>query len=186
MDPFLLDWESPPLFRSADYLIRFATETWELAGAAALRHAVFCREQGLFAHDDRDDIDRVAIPLVALSMIAGQPDEVIGTVRIHHEGNGLWWGSRLAVAATHRTVGTIGPALIKLAVSTAHARGCVRFHAHVQSQNALLFRRMRWNRIEEIALHGAPHALMQADLSHYPPIADGIAGLRAEARRRAA
>jgi putative N-acetyltransferase (TIGR04045 family) len=181
-----MDLSPPPLFRSTDYIVRFATETWELAGAAALRHAVFCREQGLFAHDDRDAIDDVAIPIVALSMIAGQPDEVIGTVRIHHEGSGLWWGSRLAVAATHRTVGTIGPALIRLAVSTAHARGCVRFHARVQSRNELLFRRMRWNRIEEITLHGSPHALMQADLAHYPPIADGETGFRTEARRRAA
>lgn len=180
-----MDLACPPLFRSADYIVRFATETWELAGAAALRHAVFCREQAVFAHDDRDAIDAHAIPIVALSMIAGQPDEVIGTVRIHHEGSGLWWGSRLAVAATHRTVGTIGPALIRLAVSTAHAQGCVRFHAHVQSQNELLFRRMKWNRIAELDLHGKAHALMQADLAHYPPIADGVAGLRAEARRAA-
>jgi hypothetical protein len=27
--------------------------------------------------------------------------------------------------------------------------------------------------------------LMQADLAHYPPMADGITGLRAEARRAA-
>lgn len=180
-----MDIGMPPLFRSADYIVRFATETWELAGAAALRHAVFCCEQGVFAHDDRDAIDDVAIPIVALSMIAGQPDEVIGTVRIHHAGSGLWWGSRLAVAATHRSVGTIGSALIRLAVSTAHARNCLRFHAHVQSQNELLFRRLKWDRLDEVTLHGVAHALMRADLAHYPPIADGVAGLRAEARRAA-
>jgi putative N-acetyltransferase (TIGR04045 family) len=179
-----MDLAAPPLFRSRDYLVRFATEAWELAGAAGLRHAVFCREQGLFAHDDRDAIDDVAIPIVALSMIGGQPDEVIGTVRIHHEGSGLWWGSRLAVADTHRRVGTIGPALIRLAVSTAHARGCTRFHAHVQSQNELLFRRMRWAKLGELEMRGLSHILMNADLSHYPPIADGVAGLRTEMRRR--
>jgi hypothetical protein len=59
------------------------------------------------------------------------------------------------------------------------------FQAHVQSRNELLFRRMRWNRIAEVDMHGLPHALMQADLAHYPPIADGIAGLRTEARRAA-
>lgn len=180
-----MDLAPPPLYRSADYIIRFATEAWELAGAAALRHAVFCREQGLFAHDDRDTIDDVAIPIVALSMIGGQPDEVIGTVRIHHEGSGLWWGSRLAVAETHRRVGTIGSALIRLAVSTAHARGCVRFHAHVQGQNELLFRRMRWARLEEMEMRGIPHVLMNADLGYYPPIANGIAGLRTTTRRAA-
>lgn len=180
-----MDLKHPPLFRSADYIVRFATETWELAGSAALRYAVFCREQGVFAHDDRDVIDETAIPIVALSMIAGQPDEVIGTVRIHHAGSGLWWGSRLAVAATHRSVGNIGSALIRLAVSAAHARGCVRFHAHVQSQNELLFRRLKWHRLDEVALHGMPHSLMQADLAHYPPIVDGVAGLRTQARRAA-
>lgn len=172
-------------FRSADYIVRFATEDWELAGAAALRHAVFCREQGVFAHDDRDAIDAYAIPIVACSMIGGQPDEVIGTVRIHEEAPGLWRGSRLAVAASHRSVGSIGPALIRLAVSTAHARGCRCFHAHVQSRNELLFRRMRWRRLDEVELHGMAHALMEADLAYYPPIADGVAGLRAQIRRAA-
>lgn len=185
MDPVLADWAVPPPFQSADYVVRFATETWERAGAVGLRHAVFCREQQIFAHDDRDAIDDVAITIVALSMIGGQPDEVIGTVRIHREPSDLWWGSRLAVAATHRTVGSIGPALIRLAVSTAHAMGCRQFHAHVQSRNELLFRRMRWKRLNEVDLHGMPHALMQADLAYYPPIADGAAGLRAEKRRAA-
>lgn len=180
-----MDIAVPPPFRSADYIVRFATQNWELAGAAALRHAVFCREQGVFAHDDRDAIDERAIPIVALSMIGGQPDQVIGTVRIHRERGNHWWGSRLAVAASHRTIGSIGPALIRLAVSTARARGCLCFQAHVQSRNELLFRRMRWNRIDEIELHGLPHALMQADLTHYPPIADGVAGLRTEMRRAA-
>lgn len=180
-----MDLIVPPLFRSADYIVRFATETWELAGAAALRHAVFCREQQVFAHDDRDATDDIAIPIVALSMIAGQPDEVIGTVRIHEESSGFWWGSRLAVAASHRSVGNVGSSLIRLAVCTAHARGCVRFHAHVQSRNELLFRRMKWHRLDEVTLHGVAHSLMHADLAHYPPIADGITGLRAEARRAA-
>jgi hypothetical protein len=30
-----------------------------------------------------------------------------------------------------------------------------------------------------IDLHGSAHVLMQADLAHYPPMADGITGLRA-------
>ena len=98
-----MDLASPRPFRSADYIVRFASEEWELAGAAALRHAVFCREQGAFTHDDRDAVDALAIPIVACSMIGGQPDEVIGTVRIHEEAPGLWRGSRVAVAASHRS-----------------------------------------------------------------------------------
>jgi putative N-acetyltransferase (TIGR04045 family) len=158
-------------FVASQYQIKYAMEAWERQGAAALRRAVFCQEQGLFAHDDRDDIDLVATPIVALSMLAIAADAVVGTVRIHEESPGVWWGSRLAVAADHRRVGALGAALIRLAVSSAHARGCRRFLAHVQSQNALLFQRLQWRTLEIIELHGRSHHRMEADLDSYPPFA---------------
>jgi hypothetical protein len=34
-----------------------------------------------------------------------------------------------------------------------------------------------WNTIEEIVVHGRPHHFMQADLRHYPPIADAETGI---------
>ncbi len=172
-------------FLAADFTVKFATATWEKRGAARLRREVFCEEQGLFAGDDRDPIDEVAIPLVAVSMLGLLADDVVGTVRIHEPEPGLWWGSRLAVAAEYRKVGALGAALIRLAVCSAHARGCTRFLAHVQSQNALLFRRLRWDIVEEIELHGRPHVLMQADLAHYPPIRDPETGFHAQPRRAA-
>lgn len=179
-----MDLAPPPPFLASDYIVHFATEPWEAAGAAELRRQVFCAEQGVFDHDDRDAIDAVATTIVALSTLAGGPDEVIGTVRIHQSAPGIWWGSRLAVAPSHRRVGVIGPALIRLAVSSAHAMGCVRFFAHVQSRNELLFRRLHWAKIEQVSLHGREHLLMQADLAHYPPIVDGSVGFHA-ARRAA-
>jgi putative N-acetyltransferase (TIGR04045 family) len=156
-------------FIASQYRIKYATETWERRGAEALRRAVFCREQGLFGNDDRDGIDRVATPIVALSMLGVAADAVVGTVRIHEAGPGVWWGSRLAVAADHRGVGALGTALIRLAVSSAHGRGCTRFLAHVQSQNALLFQRLHWRTLEIVELHGRPHHRMEADLGFYPP-----------------
>ncbi len=102
--------------------------------------------------------------------------EVVGTVRIHEAEPGVWWGSRLAVAADYRKIGALGTSLIRLAVSSAHARGCRRFLAHVQSQNALLFRRLRWATLAEVTIHGRPHHFMQADLAYYPPIADAEIG----------
>jgi putative N-acetyltransferase (TIGR04045 family) len=156
-------------FIASQYRIKYATEDWERKGAAALRRVVFCREQRLFENDDRDDIDRVATPIVALSMLAVAADAVVGTVRIHEEGRGVWWGSRLAVAADHRRVGALGTSLIHLAVSSAHARGCTRFLAHVQGQNALLFQRLHWRTLDIIELHGRPHHRMEADLDFYPP-----------------
>jgi len=156
-------------FISSEFQIKYATEAWELSGAAALRRAVFCDEQGLFQRDDRDELDEVATTIVALSSFTIVAERVVGTVRIHEQAPGLWRGSRLAVAPDYRRVGAIGASLIRLAVSSAHALGCRRFLAHVQSQNALLFQRLRWRTLEEIELHGRPHHLMEADLAFYPP-----------------
>jgi putative N-acetyltransferase (TIGR04045 family) len=97
----------------------------------------------------------------------------------------VWWGSRLAVAADYRRIGALGSSLIRLAVCSAHARGCRRFYAHVQSQNALLFRRLHWRTIEETELRGRPHHFMQADLAHYPPILDPEVGFLSLPKRAA-
>jgi putative N-acetyltransferase (TIGR04045 family) len=163
-DPF-------PVFLPAQYQVKFATEAWERQAAAALRRAVFCEEQRVFADDDRDGIDDIAIPIVAISSLAVALDEVVGTVRIHQAEPGVWWGSRLAVATPYRRIGAIGSSLVRLAVSSAHARGCTKFLAHVQSQNALLFQRLHWRTLEIIELHGRPHHRMEADLDSYPPFA---------------
>lgn len=158
-------------FMPSGFQVKFAVEPWERDAASALRRAVFCAEQRLFAEDDRDAIDDTAIPLVAVSLLGIAADEVVGTVRIHEAAPGLWWGSRLAVAADYRKVGALGSALIRLAVSSARARGCTRFLANVQSQNAPLFRRLHWRTIEEVELLGLAHHHMEADLAHYPPFA---------------
>jgi len=195
-----------------EYRVKPASEPWEVRDAYALRRAVFCHEQGVFAGDDRDAIDERCTLLVAVSCIAGVPDQVVGTVRIHRQSpspaargaeagfreaqlraggagracqratiagvgaHGLepsaWWGSRLAVHPSFRRIRHIGAALIRLAVSTAHARGCAAFFAHVQSQNAPLFERLHWRTLDQVVLHGRPHHHMQADLAFYPPLAD--------------
>lgn len=172
-------------FVASDYQIKYATETWELQGAAALRRQVFCCEQGLFGGNDRDAIDDVATPIVALSLWGVAAGDVVGTVRIHEEAPGLWWGSRLAVAVECRRVGALGASLIRLAVGSAHARGCKRFLAKVQAQNGLLFTRMHWRILETFDLHGLPHLLMQADLDFYPPFATPGVGFRTLSRRAA-
>jgi putative N-acetyltransferase (TIGR04045 family) len=177
-DPF-------PVFLPAEYRVKFATDAWERREAAALRRQVFCVEQGIFSGDDRDDIDTIAITLVVISSLGVAPHEVVGTVRIHEAEPGVWWGSRLAVAADYRRIGALGSSLIRLAVCSAHARGCQRFYAHVQSQNVLLFRRLHWRTIDETELRGRPHHFMQADLAHYPPIADPEVGFLSLPKRAA-
>lgn len=164
--------------------VRLASRDWEMAQAHALRREVFCREQGIFDGDDRDVIDAHAMPIVALSWNHGTADHAVGTVRIHDHGDGLWYGSRLAVQRGYRGLAAIGRELIRIAVSSAHARGCTRFLAQVQRRNVPMFRALRWRVIEQMQVHGRAHALMEADLAHYPPCPEGettVVGLRKRA-----
>jgi putative N-acetyltransferase (TIGR04045 family) len=172
-------------FLACEFRIKFATQPWEHRAAAALRRQVFCAEQGIFHNDDRDAIDEHAITLVALSSWGIAHEDVVGTVRIHEEAPGLWWGSRLAVSRPYRKVGAIGTSLIKLAVGSAQTRGCTRFHAHVQSQNAQLFHVLHWHTIEETTIHGHPHHFMWADLAAYPPILAPETGFLSHLKRAA-
>lgn len=178
--------ERPSAFVTPEFLIRAASEPWEIGGAASLRHRTFVEEQSIFEGHDRDEIDKVARPLVAISTIAAEADEVVGTVRIHSPEPGVWWGSRLAVAPEYRRVGRLGAELIRLAVGTAHGEGCKLFLAYVQMQNVPLFEKLNWAPLGEKVLHGHRHMKMQADLEAYPPIVDPKRGWMALTRRRAA
>jgi putative N-acetyltransferase (TIGR04045 family) len=153
-----------PQYDTSAYCVKLADTASEHAGAAALRHAVFCEEQGVFENCDRDEIDTYASTIVA----HGPRRQVIGTVRIHEDAPRLWWGSRLAVARDFRRVAQLGAGLIRLAVSTANARGCDQFLAHVQAQNERLFQRLNWDSLAYEDHHGIPHVKMQADLASYP------------------
>jgi putative N-acetyltransferase (TIGR04045 family) len=177
-DPF-------PAYQASEFHVKFATSRWERDAAHALRRSVFCTEQGLFDTDDRDAIDETAIPIVALSMMGVSSDRLAGTVRIHQEQQGLWWGSRLAVHEDFRKIGALGATLIKLAVSSANAIGCHTFLANVQAQNGLLFRRLHWDVVDEFEIYGKPHLRMKADLSWYPPCATPETGFTALSKRAA-
>jgi putative N-acetyltransferase (TIGR04045 family) len=156
-------------FSPCEFRVKWADCDWERGQAYAVRRSVFCDEQRIFDGDDRDSIDGQAQLIVALACMAGVADAVVGTVRIHESAPGEWWGSRLAVSMPFRSHGKLGATLIRLAVSSANARGCERFLAHVQRQNVPLFRRLHWRSLEQMQIHGREHHLMQADLARYPP-----------------
>lgn len=174
-------------YRPSHFRVKFAAGAWERGQCAALRRHVFCEEQGIFSGDERDAADDHAFPICALSMVGVAADAVVGTVRIHEvaERPRAWWGSRLAVARDYRRVGALGAGLVRVAVSSAHARGCTRFLAHVQSANAAFFQSLHWTSLEEVTLHDRPHHLMEADLAHYPPMHDPENGLVTLLRRAA-
>ena len=154
-------------FRSHDVAFKAAVDAWEIVAYRRLRRRIFCAEQGLFRDDDGDAVDDCATPLVAVSNVAGMPDEVVGVVRIWESEPGQWWGGRLGTHPEHRGDRTIAPGLVRLAVGTACRRGCRRFRATVQVQNVRLFERLHWTVTGEADVRGRPHALMEADLSHY-------------------
>jgi putative N-acetyltransferase (TIGR04045 family) len=154
-------------FRSRDVTFKAAIEPWELHAYRQLRRRIFCDEQGIFEKDDADAIDALATALVAMSNVAGMPDGVVGVVRVWEQEPGEWWGGRLGTDPVHRGDRSIAPGLIRLAVETACWHGCQRFRATVQVGNVALFERMRWHTLEELRVFGRPHALMEADLSHY-------------------
>ncbi len=170
-------------FISPEFIIRAATEDWERAGVERLRHQVFVEEQKIFTGNDHDAIDHTAISLVAIATLAAEPADVVGTVRIHQPSPGVWWGSRLAVSPDYRKVGRLGSELIRLAVGTANGCGCHEFHAHVQLQNVALFRRLHWEPVAEVDLHGVPHMHMLASLPYYPAVCNPAVGWLARARR---
>jgi putative N-acetyltransferase (TIGR04045 family) len=172
----LLDLSPLPFepYYPGEYRIEQARMGWQQAGCFALRRQVFCVEQRIFEQDDRDAVDEHCLLLAATCLMFGHEDEVVGTVRIHQPEPGLWWGSRLAVAAPFRKIGGLGAALIRLAVGTARFHGAEIFLAHVQAQNVTLFEAMDWRVLDEKSIHGRPHYLMQADITAYEPI-DGTA-----------
>jgi putative N-acetyltransferase (TIGR04045 family) len=164
----------PAFFYPGEYRIEPARAAWQRAGCHALRRDVFCREQGIFETDDRDEIDEHCLLLAASSCLFGHADDVVGTVRIHQPEHGLWWGSRLAVKKPFRRIGGLGAALIQLAVGTAKFHGAEIFLAHVQAQNRTMFEAMHWRVLDEKTIHGRPHFLMEAEVAAYLAI-DGTA-----------
>lgn len=168
----------------SDYTIKWATLPWEINQAFALRKKVFCDEQKLFKSSDKDAIDDQAKILVALGNNGGWHQQVVGTVRIHEEEPGLWYGSRLAVDSAFRKQGQLGATLIRLAVSSAHALNCTQFKATVQKQNETLFKRLNWSTTEYKVIFGQIHAVMEADLSAYPPCHQPNSGFVIKARKR--
>lgn len=178
--------ESNPSPQCPSLHFRFAQKPWERSQYYALRRAIFCEEQAIFSDTDQDDRDATALPIIAVRDQIIMSGDVVGVVRIDEPSPGCWWGSRLGVEPSYRTMtefvprgvfengdaptrfSSVGATLIYKAVSSAQAFGCHRFLAHVQRQNVPLFRWLHWHSVDEVTLHGEPHHKMEADLSHYP------------------
>jgi putative N-acetyltransferase (TIGR04045 family) len=152
---------------SINYQFKLAYNQAEIAAYYQLRHKIFVAEQGLFPDHDRDALDVIAHPIIAIE--ANAPSlEVLGVVRIYESETRLWYGGRLGTHPDRRKGWQIGKGLITKAVTTANAWGCDRFLATVQIQNVRFFQRLHWDSLEQIEIRGITHHLMQADLDYYP------------------
>jgi len=155
-------------FVSPTIAVVLASERWHCEGSRSLRRQVFVAEQGVFANDDRDQHDQHALTIVALSVVAGMHDRVIGTVRIYEDAGRVWYGGRLAVAAEYRRYSRVGERLTVAAVSTARHHAAARFLATVQEANVAFFERQQFRLLAPLSLHGRAHALMEAELGSFP------------------
>jgi putative N-acetyltransferase (TIGR04045 family) len=161
----------PAAYRGSGILTQIASEPWQLRSYHRLRQAVFVGEQGLFIDTDADELDAQALAIVAMTVSYGMPDQVVGTVRIFRRPSAapnVWYGGRLAVEPLYRRQGSIGDGLIRAAVCSAHALGCAQFLATVQLPVVRYFERHHFSIRGNLDVCGAPHALMEADLSFYP------------------
>lgn len=105
----------------------------EFEAALALRHEVFCVEQGVPANEERDGRDRSG----ALHLIAVQDGEVVATCRLLFVGTTVQF-SRLAVKRSARRQG-IASALLRATDAESRARGANRIVLHAQTYARSLY-----------------------------------------------
>jgi putative N-acetyltransferase (TIGR04045 family) len=140
-----------------DILCRLATPQ-ELPAAYKIRHEIFVKEQKLFSRSDKDTLDSQSIHIVALA-----DNEIVGTVRVHEQESGIWFGSRLAVRRPFR--GRAGPLLVQKAIEIIRDRNAKQFFAYVQLRTVLFFKRLRWKPVgKPVVYQGKPHQLMEVQL----------------------
>jgi predicted GNAT family N-acyltransferase len=124
-------WQAVPV-SVVSYQVRRALGQRELRAALALRHQVFCREQGVPEYEELDGHDHEGIHLVAVD-----DDQVVGTCRLLHVGATVQF-SRLAVRADARRRG-IATKLLELADAETRGFGSRRLVLHAQTYARALY-----------------------------------------------
>ena len=117
---------------TAVYEVRRIRDDDEMAAALALRHDVFCLEQGVPEYEEVDGRDGDGIHLAAV--LGG---ELVGTCRLLMVGPTAQF-SRLAVRAAARRRG-IATALLALAESETRSAGGRRIVLHAQTYARTLY-----------------------------------------------
>lgn len=130
----------------------------ELPELLALRHEVFCVEQGVPVDLEQDGLDPTALHLVALD---GR--DVVGTCRIL-TGEDSWRLGRMAVRADRRADG-IGRKLMERAHREAQAAGARRISLAAQTPVQGFYERQGYISHGDVFIEaGIPHVLMDREL----------------------
>jgi predicted GNAT family N-acyltransferase len=114
------------------YEVRRLQDDEEMAAALALRHEVFCVEQGVPMHEELDGRDGEGVHLVAVS-----DGDLLATCRLLFVGPTVQF-SRLAVRQSARRQG-IASALLALADVETRAGGARRLVLHAQTYARALY-----------------------------------------------
>ena len=120
------------LSQTPAYEIRRTETRQELAAAMALRYEVFCKEQGVPRHEERDGRDHDALHLIAV-----RDGELLATCRLVFVGTTVQF-SRLAVAQAARRQGIATEMLKRTDVET-RAGGARRIVLHAQTYARSLY-----------------------------------------------
>jgi predicted GNAT family N-acyltransferase len=116
------------------YTVRRLSGREEMSAALALRHDVFCVEQGVPEHEEVDGRDHEGLHLVAVA-----DDRLLATCRLLLVGPTAQF-SRLAVRPPARRRG-IATALLELAETEARAARASRLVLHAQTYAQALYER---------------------------------------------
>lgn len=142
---------------SAD--VRRVDDAQELAAALALRHRVFCEEQGVPEREELDGRDDDGVHLVAV-----EDGEVLGTCRLLLTGSTAQF-SRLAIAPEAR-LRRLASALLQAAEGEARTAGAKRMILHAQTYALPLYSSNGWEtRGRRFVEAGIEHVAMEKPLA---------------------
>jgi predicted GNAT family N-acyltransferase len=147
---------------TVDYEVRRAQGEREFRDALALRHAVFCVEQGVPEREELDGRDPEGIHLVAVA-----DGQLLATCRLLIVGRTVQF-SRLAVRTTARRRG-IATALLEAAETESRAAGAARIVLHAQTYARDLYERVGYRpRGAVFREAGIEHLAMEKELGAVP------------------
>jgi predicted GNAT family N-acyltransferase len=141
------------------YEVRRVRGEQEMTAALALRHEVFCVEQGVPMHEELDGRDGEGLHLVAVSN-----GDLLATCRLLFVGPTVQF-SRLAVRRSARRQG-IASALLELADAETRAGGARRLVLHAQTYARALYEAAGYEPRGRIFMEaGIEHVAMEKRLS---------------------